>query len=305
MSGWSNLLKPDNLPALLLVPAFIGLFVWWRWVALRNDRRLADGGVRAIAEHMRGPVPPRSRSLGTDNPERLHTWPYLLRVELLVGLAVMVVLTVWSILVDAPLEQEADPFRTPNPSKAPWYFLGLQELLVYFDPWIAGVMLPVLIIVGLALLPYIDPNPEGDGWYCWKPRRFALTFFWSGLGLWILLIVIGTFFRGPGWNWFWPWETWDPHRYVEAPNRNWSDLFGVTDPAAAFAIGAATVVGYYGLGLVAWLRWRRTPTGRQLGAVRFMWVAFFTLSMIAIPLKMMLRWGLAVQYVWVTPWFNL
>lgn len=305
MSGWSNLLKPDNLPALFVGPVFFGVFIWWWRTARRNDARLASAGLEAVAIHMRGPVPERSRTLGKTDDERVHTWPYLLRIELLVSLAYLILLVVWSILADAPLEQEADATRTPNPSKAPWYFLGLQELLVYFDPWIAGVVLPVLIVVGLALIPYLDPNPEGDGFYCWRPRRLALTGFWSGMALWIALIAIGTVFRGPGWNWYWPWETWDPHLVVDVSSRNWPTLFGVTDSAGAFVVGGLTVLGYYMLGVVGWLWIRQYSIGHQLGPTRFFLIAFFALTMGAIPLKMILRWGLAVKYVWVTPWFNI
>src|SRR6188472_4161651 len=82
-------------------------------------------------------------------PDKVHTWPYLVRQEMIVGTIVMAFMTIWSIVVDAPLEEPANPTKTPNPSKAPWYFLGLQEILVYFDPWFAGVILPGLIIVGL------------------------------------------------------------------------------------------------------------------------------------------------------------
>ena len=96
-----------------------------------------------------------------------------------------------------------------NPAKAPWYFLGLQEMLVYFDPWIAGVIMPTLIIIGLLAIPYIDANPLGNGYYTYKQRRFAIWAFCSGfIGLWVVMIIIGTFIRGPGWMWFWPTETW-------------------------------------------------------------------------------------------------
>ena len=98
-------------------------------------------------------------------PEKLHVWPYLVRLEFLCALVVIIALTVWSIVIDAPLEEAANPTKTPNPSKAPWYFLGLQDILVYFDPWFAGVVAPVLIIVGLMLIPYLDVNPKGNGYY--------------------------------------------------------------------------------------------------------------------------------------------
>ena len=87
------------------------------------------------------------------------TWPYFMYTIVLCFLLTTAVLWVWSMVAPAPLEPLADPNKTPNPSKAPWYFVGLQELLVYFDPWIAGVVLPTLIIVGLMAIPYIDKSP--------------------------------------------------------------------------------------------------------------------------------------------------
>src|SRR5512140_4008774 len=124
-------------------------------------------------------------------PDKVHTWPYLVRLEMLVGTAIMAFMTIWSILVDAPLEEPANPAKTPNPSKAPWYFLGLQEMLVFFDPWHAGVVLPSLIIMGLMVIPYIDINPKGNGYYTFIERKFELTTFFLGFHvLWVSLIVI-------------------------------------------------------------------------------------------------------------------
>src|SRR4026207_1000153 len=100
--------------------------------------------------------------------DKIHSWPYFVRVEFIAGLILTLILFVWSITINAPLEEPANPTLTPNPSKAPWYFLGLQEMLVYFDPWIAGVMLPTFILVGLILIPYIDINPKGNGYYTFK-----------------------------------------------------------------------------------------------------------------------------------------
>jgi hypothetical protein len=124
-----------------------------------------------------------------------------------------------TVKLDAPLEEPANPTKTPNPSKAPWYFLGLQEMLVYFDPWHAGVVLPTLIIVGLMVIPFIDTNPRGNGYYCYKDRKWEiLTFIFGFHVLWVVMIIIGTFFRGPGWNLFWPWQRWDAHKVVALTN---------------------------------------------------------------------------------------
>ena len=238
--------------------------------------------------------------------DRVTTWPYLVRIEFLVALVAIVVLIVWSIAIDAPLEAPANPTRTPNPSKAPWYFLGLQEVLVYFDPWIAGVVIPGLIIVGLIAIPYLDPNPKGNGYYTFRERPFAITTFLFGfLGLWITPILIGVFCRGPGWGWYWPWESWAVHKEVDLTGQNLSELVGIADGTGAFLLGAALVVGWYALGGLFWYWKRNTATLKTLGPWRFATLAFLFLTMWAIPVKMVLRLALNVKYVWVTPWFNI
>ena len=103
------------------------------------------------------------KKAGKPSDDKVHTWPFLVRSEFLCTLFVMLFLIFWSLLVDAPLEEPANPGRTPNPSKAPWYFLGLQEILVFFDPWHAGVVAPTFIIMGLMVIPYIDINTKGKG----------------------------------------------------------------------------------------------------------------------------------------------
>lgn len=265
------------------------------------SRRVDPGG--SPSGHRKGDAP-----LAADEtlPDRVTTWPYLLRVEMVVALVVMIVLTVWSITIDAPLEAMANPTLTPDPSKAPWYFLGLQELLVYFDPWIAGVMMPLAIITGLIMIPYVDFNPHGNGYYTWRQRRFAISVFLSGfLGLWIIPILVGTFFRGPGWNWYWPWESWDVVKVADLTNRNLSDLFGVHSGPGAFAIGGTAVLLWYGLGVWFYRRNKDALLAAGLDRWRYAVVAFFVLSMAAIPLKIILRQALNIQYVWITPWFRI
>ncbi|HIL13799.1 MAG TPA: hypothetical protein EYG16_09030, partial [Deltaproteobacteria bacterium] len=188
----------------------------------------------------------RAKGPGDD---KIHTWPHLVRAEFICFLAVLAFMLVWSLLVDAPLEQPAAPTRTPNPSKAPWYFLGLQEILVFFDPWHAGVVLPSFIIVGLMVLPYIDINPKGNGYFCYADRKWEILTFFGGFHvLWIVLIVVGTFLRGPGWNWFWPWEVWDSHKVVAMSNVDLPYLFGFRDYTLSALFGLAVVGGYFVLG---------------------------------------------------------
>jgi hypothetical protein len=196
-----------------------------------------------------------------------------------------------------------------NPAKAPWYFLGLQEMLVYFDPWIAGVVMPTLIIVGLMAVPYIDTNPLGSGYYTLKQRRFAIgTFMFGFIILWVAMILIGTFIRGPGWQWFWPGQTWDHNRLVYEVNRDLPDLFGITSNIGKGIFGAIIVGGYYLIGgfmLFALFRRYQPKDYRRMSLLQYSVMVFFFLSMIALPIKMALRLAFHIKYVWITPYFNI
>ena len=134
--------------------------------------------------------------------DKVHVWPHLLVVEFVAALACTAFLLVFSIFVNAPLLELANFNQTPNPSKAPWYFLGLQELLKWFHPMVAGVLLPGMALVGLILAPYTDRNPSN------KPehRKFAISLFTVFMMYWAVLVLIGTFFRGPGFNFIFPWN---------------------------------------------------------------------------------------------------
>jgi len=241
-------------------------------------------------------------------PDKVHTWPYLVRLEMLVGTFVMAFMTIWSILVDAPLEEPANPTKTPNPSKAPWYFLGLQEILVYFDAWFAGVVLPGLIIVGLMVIPYVDINPKGNGYYCFKDRAFAIsTFLFGFLVMWIVLIIMGTFIRGPGWYLFLPGEYWDVHKTVAITNVDLSDKFGIKSPAGAMIFGAIAVIGFMvGLPAAYWkARVSKSEILQRLGAVRYWITALLFMAMVGTCVKVFLRLAFNVKYVFASPWINI
>jgi menaquinol-cytochrome c reductase cytochrome b/c subunit len=134
--------------------------------------------------------------------DKVHTWPHLLAVEFVAALGCTAVLLVFSAFVNAPLLQLANPNRTPNPSKAPWYFLGLQELLTMFHPMVAGVTIPGMGLFALMLAPYIDRNPSNKP----EDRKFAICIFTIFLMFWAVLVTIGSFFRGPGFNFVFPWR---------------------------------------------------------------------------------------------------
>ena len=241
--------------------------------------------------------------------DKVHTWPHLVRGEFLVTLFVLVVLIIWSIVIDAPLEEPAIPTGTPNPSKAPWYFLGLQEMLVYFDPWNAGVVMPTLIIVGLMVIPFIDINPKGNGYYTFKDRKYEiLTFFLGFHVLWVSMIMIGTFFRGPGWNLFWPWDRWDPHKVVALTNVDLPYLLGFRDYTWSAIFGLFCILLYFVLGISLFYVWVLRVKGKEFmqrwGGVRFAITAFLFITMLGLPVKMFLRLLFNVKYILGTPWLN-
>jgi len=134
--------------------------------------------------------------------DSVFVWPHLLVREFFASAIVMVMITVFSVVIDAPLREPANPNVTPNPAKAPWYFLGLQELLHYFPPSTAGVLVPGLVLTALAVLPFVDRNPSR----AYADRKVAITTFTMFLVFWAVVTLAGSFFRGPGWVWVWPWQ---------------------------------------------------------------------------------------------------
>ncbi len=184
-------------------------------------------------------------------------------------------------------------------------------MLVYFDPWIAGVVMPSLIMVGLMVFPYVDSNPFGNGYYTIKQRRFALGMFGIGWLTWIALIIIGTFIRGPGWIWFWPGQTWDHNAVVFDKNRDLHDFVGITSMPAKIIFGAIVVGLFYVLAglllhkLMTWNGFERKLLART-SLLQYVMFQFFAISvLIALPVKIALRLALNIKYVWVTPWFNV
>jgi len=282
--------KPDNVP----IVGLIFLLVFFVWYAIRegvlNDRRIAAG---------QGPIE-KAES------DRVWVWPDLVYTELISLIACSVILIVWSIFLKAPLEQPANPANTPNPSKAPWYFLGLQEMLVYFDPWLAGVVLPSLIIVGLICIPYVDKNPKGNGYYTFNERKAEIAIFLFGFAvLWASLIVLGTFLRGPNWNFFGPFEFWDIHKLAALTNVNlseyiWVRAFRTGLPQQWFIreIFGILLVLFYVFALPVIMAKSVFKTYyEKLGAPRYYVAAFLFLMMMSLPMKMLARWLFNLKYI--------
>lgn len=273
-----------------------------------DKKETSQGRYRALA-FVKGESLAKEKDSQVSEDE-IHTWPYLLRKEFLAAIIVMIILMIWSIALDAPLEEPSDPSLTPNPAKAPWYFLGLQEMLVYFDPWIAGVVFPSLIVLGLMVIPYVDINPKGNGYYTFKERKFAILTFCFGFHiLWVLLIIVGVFMRGPGWLWFWPWEEWDSHRIVAETNYDLTQFIGIDSKSLLGSIiGGGIVTIYFFLGMTVpylIMKMKKSQMLERLGIIRYSIVVFLFWSMLGLPVKMVLKLVLHLKYIWVTPWFNI
>src|SRR5215472_7713398 len=298
---WEIAAAPDNIPIVALIP-LLALFIFLAWRQARaNDLLIAQlAGDSALAKtHHRKAWP-----FQPGWQKEVHVWPFLLRVEFLAAIIVTIILMVWSITLNAPLEEPANPNLTMNPAKAPWYFLGLQEMLVYFDPWIAGVVMPTLIIIGLMVIPYIDTNPMGSGYYTWKQRRFAIsTFLFGFIILWVTMIIIGTFIRGPGWQWFWPGQTWDHNRLIYEVNRDLPDIFGITSNLGKGIFGAIIVGGYFALGgfaVFSLFRHYMPKDFARMSLLQFAITQAFLLIMLL--LMVTLLWALWDEAFGMRPW---
>jgi hypothetical protein len=302
--------KPDNVPIVALV-FLLGFFTWLAtYRAVQNDERKKQG------------LPPLEK---LDN-EKVLVWPDLVYTELICMIAVTAILIFWGIALEAPLEEAASSVKTPNPSKAPWYFLGLQEMLVYYDPWMAGVVLPSLIVVGLAAIPYMDFNKAGSGYYTIDERKFSYLIFQFGfLVMWVTLIILGTFLRGPNWNFFGPYEYWDAHKVQALSNVDLSQYFwirwlGTSMPKAPAGSSTLVDIGYIiyrefpGILLVLGYFIVLPPVMAitflrkfylRMGLVRFMLMTNLLLFMAALPIKMVLRWTVNLKYLISIPEYFL
>jgi hypothetical protein len=288
---------PDNVPIVGMIVVF-GFFTWYAMrKAVLNDIRMERG------------EPPVEK---LESEEKVLVFPYLIFIEFVVALAYAVGLVLWSIFLKAPLEEPANPTVSPNPSKAPWYFLGLQEMLVYFDPWIAGVLLPTFIIIGLCAIPYIDRDTTTSGFYSFKKRKLAVTTFLFGFWvLWILLIIMGTFLRGPNWNFFGPFEKWDVHKVVPLLNVNLSELvyikwLGIGQPKFWLIRelpGILIVAAYFIIPPALLARTWLKDVYKRLDAVRYSVLVMLFLMMLSLPIKMYLRWAFNLKYLVAIPEF--
>jgi len=290
--------KPDNVPIVGLI--FLTVFFVWLTMkqATENDARIDAGQKPAEAE----------------DKQNVLVWPDLVFIELIALVIAAAVLLAWAVALQAPLEQPANPTISPNPSKAPWYFLGLQEMLVYYDPWIAGVLFPTVILIGLMSIPYIDRNRKGSGYYCFRDRKMAVSiflFFW--LVLWIFLILTGTFLRGPNWNFFGPFEPWDPAKLEALTNVNLSEIIYMIilkrqlpdNILLREAGGFLLLLLYFGGMPLLLAKTAFKDLYQKLGVVRYSIFVVLLLLAASLPIKMSLRWLFNIKYIVAIPEFFL
>ena len=189
-------------------------------------------------------------------------------------------------------------------------------MLVYFDPWMAGIVLPMTIMAGLVAIPYLDFNTKGSGYYTFKERPFAITMFLIGfVVMWVTLIVLGTFLRGPNWNFFGPFEFWDTHKVLPLNNVNLSQLFWLDilhQPLPANWVireipGILVVLAYLVAVPPILARTVMREYYIKMGFIRFFILMNLLQLMASLPIKMMLRWVLNLKYVVYIPeyFFNI
>ena len=236
--------------------------------------------------------------------DKMPSWPYFIWVVLLCMIFITILTWGVSMFFNAPLEEAAEWAKTPNPAKAPWYFIGLQELLVYFDPWIAVVIIPNQILIGLILIPYVDTAPEVQGYYNYSRRKFQFLFFSFGIFLWFFLIVVGQLLRGPSWEIYWPiidyplggheWTYPDqPLKASQAKLYNLSLPVGLTISVIGFIVGMT-------LPAVMFKKYFK-----ELGIIKYSLVMTHVLLTLGVVGKILLRLLFGIKYVIVTPWFNI
>ena len=289
--------KPDNVPIVGLI-FLVVFFVWFSMKqATDNDDRLREG--KPVNE-------------AVDSKEKILVWPDLVYIEFIALILVLALLAFWAMGLRAPIEEAANPSVSPNPSKAPWYFLGLQEMLVYFDPWLAGVLFPTVIMLGFMSIPFIDNNPKGSGYYTFEHRKMAISIFmFLWLCLWIFLIVTGTFLRGPNWNFFGPFEYWDLHKLEALTNVNLSEYFYMIllnqqMPKNIFLrefIGFLAVGFYIGLMPLILAKTIFKRIYASLGPLRYAIFCILLLIALSLPIKMFLRWAFNIKYIVAIPEF--
>jgi hypothetical protein len=281
--------EPDALALLLLLLA----------IAVTVVSSLVGGQRRGRPDQEPG-LPAEGRAA-----PKVTTWPHLLRRELIAALLALLVLSWGALLLELPLGTMADPRVTPAVAKAPWFFVGLQEMLQYFDAWLAGAVLPFLLFLGLILLPYLDIEPPANALPASAPSTMGRAVLWALFLLGLLPMVVGQLFRGENWSLQ---PAWSPAPLATAPLPAMHSLaarLGIVHEFWAQLLGASLCLGPYLVLLVSWLGVRHQASVLRLGPTRYLLIGLLGLSFMQVLLKVLLQLLFDVRYFWMTPWFNI
>lgn len=278
--------QPDALALVALVVLLAATVLVGIVAARRRDARPAEGPA--------------------GDQEMVTTWPHLLRLELIAGLAALLVVTWWAIALELRPGTPADPTVTPAIAKAPWFFVGVQETLQYFDAWLAGAVLPLVMILGLCALPYLDRNPEGNGRLTLRQRPLALLVVAGLLVMWLLPMVVGQLCRGEHWLLQPAWHPApvDPP-LPPAQQLSLADRLGL-GLAASQLLGGAVCVGPYAALVLLWRPLsRRHGWIARTGIVRYLVAGALLVTALGVAVKVALVATLDLRYLWVSPWFRI
>jgi hypothetical protein len=268
--------EPDAVALLLLLFAVAGALA----LALRAQR-----GRLAPVEP--GPPP--------EPPAMVTTWPHLVRLELIAALVALLLVSWWAIALPTTLGPPANPSVTPAVTKAPWFFVGVQEMLHYFDAWLAGVVLPLASVVGLCALPYLDRSGG---------RRAPRIVVAALLALWLTPMIVGLLARGEHWALQPAWRPSTPDEVQPRALLSLADRLRL-GPVSGQLLGGGAVLGPWVMLVALWLPLRRRGWARRLGLGRYLAVGGAALVLLLIVLKVLLVGVADVRYLWITPWFRI
>jgi hypothetical protein len=249
---------------------------------------LAVGGALAIALR-------RGRAAAPAEATLVTTWPYLVRLELIAALVALLLVSWWAIALPAALGPPANPAVTPAVTKAPWFFVGVQEMLHYFDAWLAGVVLPLLLVAALCALPYLDRSGG---------RRVPLLVGAALVALWLTPMVIGLLLRGEQWALQPAWRPSTPDELQPRTLLSLADRLRL-GPLGGQLLGGGVVLGPWALLVALWLPLRCRPWARRAGLGSYLLVGGVGIVLVGVALKVLLVGVADVRYLWITPWFRI
>ncbi len=255
-----------------------------------------------LQSRRRGRRDPRDDDTPAGNP-MATTWPALIKKELLAALITLLLISWWAMALVLEVGSPVDPELTPALAKAPWFFIGVQEMLQYFDTWLAGAVLPLLMIFGLAALPYLDTS-ESDGDAARRGRPVVLGLTVALVLCWLLPMVIGLFFRGEHWIFHPVWLPPPIEVPLPRPLFSLADLLGLGS-LGGHLLGGALCLGPFALLPLFWRRLRQRPWAEQMGGARFHITGALIILLAMVAIKVTLVAALDVRYLWITPWVRI